>query len=161
MRRASLFGLLLISALADPVAARIDRKNLLQVISPAVRSGAAAHPFVNVIVSLGQVSNGTAADPATFRARLNGRNITNLFEDVGDGTSVTGKRAAVQPPLFHEGKNRLRLEVRSLRFKSGHHMRAVRDVDQLRFKAFSAANQAPFAQATSLSDIALPGIPIQ
>ncbi|TMA82134.1 MAG: hypothetical protein E6J77_15975, partial [Deltaproteobacteria bacterium] len=148
MYRAPLLALLLITALAAPAgAARVDRKNLIKVISPSVSGGVPAHPFVNVIVSFGRMSNGTAADPASFRARLNGRNITKLFADVGDGTTVTGKRAAVDSPLFHEGKNRLRFELRSLPFKSGHHMRAVRDVDQLRFKAVSAPNQPPHAQA--------------
>src|SRR5215470_1024900 len=162
MNRVPLLGLFLIAALAEPaVAAKVDRKNLLQVLSPSVRGGASAHPFINVIVSLGHMSNGAASDPTTFRARLNGRNISKLFEDVSDGTTVTGKRAAVEPPLFHEGKNLLRIEVRSLPFKSGHHMRAVRDVDQLRFKASSGTNQPPHAQATASSDIALPGIPVQ
>jgi len=162
MNRVPLLGLFLIAALAEPaVAAKVDRKNLLQVLSPSVRGGASAHPFINVIVSLGHMSNGAASDPTTFRARLNGRNISKLFEDVSDGTTVTGKRAAVEPPLFHEGKNLLRIDVRSLPFKSGHHTRAVRDVDQLRFKAFAGTNQPPHAQATASSDIALPGIPVQ
>ena len=162
MYRAPLLALLLITALAAPAgAARVDRKNLIKVISPSVSGGVPAHPFVNVIVSFGRMSNGTAADPASFRARLNGRNITKLFADVGDGTTVTGKRAAVDSPLFHEGKNRLRFELRSLPFKSGHHMRAVRDVDQLRFKAVSAPNQPPHAQAIAFDTVALPGVPIQ
>jgi len=162
MFRAPLLALLLITALAAPAgAARADRKNLIKVISPSVSGGVPAHPFVNVIVSFGRMSNGTAADPASFRARLNGRNITKLFADVGDGTTVTGKRAAVDSPLFHEGKNRLRFELRSLPFKSGHHMRAVRDVDQLRFKAVSAPNQPPHAQAIAFDTVALPGVPIQ
>src|SRR5882672_6443524 len=155
MYRAPLLALLLITALAAPAgAARADRKNLIKVISPSVSGGVPAHPFVNVIVSFGRMSNGTAADPASFRARLNGRNITKLFADVGDGTTVTGKRAAVDSPLFHEGKNRLP-------FKSGHHTRAVRDVDQLRFKAVSAPNQPPHAQAIAPDTVALPGVPIQ
>src|SRR5437773_2936628 len=161
MYRAPLLALLLITALAAPAgAARVDRKNLIKVISPSVSGGVPAHPFVNVVVSFGRMSNGTAADPASFRARLNGSTITQLFEDVGDGTTVTGKRAAIDPPLFHEGKNRLRIEVRSVAFKSGHHMRALRDVDQLRFKAFSGTNQPPHALARAPSDIAPPGIPI-
>src|SRR5215813_13822785 len=112
MSRAPLLALLLVAALAEPaVAAKVDRKNLLQVLSPSVRGGASAHPFINVIVSLGHVSNGAASDPTTFRASLNGRNITKLFDDISDGTTVTEKRAAVEPPLFHEGKNLLRIEV--------------------------------------------------
>src|SRR5439155_24694403 len=162
MYRAPLLGFLLIAGLAAPaVAARVDRKNLIQVISPSVRGSVPAHPFVNLIVSLGHASNGVDADPASFRARLNGRNITKLFEDVGDGTTVTGKRAAVDSPLFHEGKNRLRLEVRSLPFKSGHHMRAVRDVDQLRFRASAAPDQPPHAQAFATDTVGGLGLPIQ
>src|SRR5437762_3101299 len=88
MYRAPLLALLLITALAAPAgAARVDRKNLIKVLSPSVSGGVPAHPFVNVIVSFGRMSNGTAADPASFRARLNGRNITKLFADVGDGTT--------------------------------------------------------------------------
>src|SRR5439155_21589115 len=152
MYRAPLLALLLITALAAPAgAARVDRKNLIKVLSPSVSGGVPARPFVNVIVSFGRMSNGTAADPASFRARLNGSNITKLFADVGDGTTVTGKRAAVDSPLFHEGKNRLRLELRSLPFKSGHHTRAVRDVDQLRFKAVSAPNQPTHALAQAIA----------
>src|SRR5262249_10937201 len=120
-------------------AVRVKRNDLMHVLWPAPRGNVPAHPFVNIIVSLG-----SAANPKTFRARMGGADITDRFRTVvRDGKSVL--QARVDPPLVHTGRrrsNRLRVEVRSVK-QSGKGPRILRDVDRVRFRAYEAPNQAP------------------
>ena len=46
------------------------KNSLLSVAEPTAGKPANAHPFVNVIVLFGRLSDGTPADPATFRAKM-------------------------------------------------------------------------------------------
>jgi len=129
---------------------------LMHVVEPAGRGPVHAHPFVNVIVRFGY-DHGTP-DPATFRARIGGVNVTPLFEPLLENGTLAGLRAALGPALVSLGRraNRLRLEVRG---KVG--KRRVRDVDRVRFVADDVPDEAPVAHAIAGSDVILPGVPVQ
>ncbi|HYR95844.1 MAG TPA: PKD domain-containing protein, partial [Candidatus Binatus sp.] len=162
MRRAS--GLLLLACaglLAAPADASRGKANqLLRIISPAGRGRVAAHPFVNVIVRFG--TGNTVADPATFRARLGGVNVTSLFDPILAGGAIVGMRAALGPALLnvdtHRG-NRLRIDVRGTAGKGRRNR--IRDVDRIRFRATDATDQAPIARALAGSEVILDRIPLQ
>ena len=131
MRRAVL--LLLVMALLAPAAHAKHRKinQLLRVITPPNRGNVPAHPFVNVVVRFGATGNVTA-DPATFRASVRGRNVTDLFQpetDLKTG-AIVGMRGRLNRSLLHVGRhvNRLRLSIQPRATGKG---RPVRDVDQL------------------------------
>ena len=154
--------LLLCCAALLPAPARAARgksNQLLRVVSPTGRAPASAHPFVNVVLRFGTGSEGTA-DPASFRARLGGVNVTPLFEQTTENGTVVGMRAALGPALLAPGRrraNRLRVEVRGRSPKG----RPIRDVDVLRFRAVDAPDQAPLARALAGSDVLLPDVPLQ
>ncbi|HKC84241.1 MAG TPA: hypothetical protein VKD46_09605, partial [bacterium] len=80
-------------------AARAKTNQLLRVVEPAGRTVASAHPFVNVEFRFGSGSEGTA-DPASFRARLGGVNVTPLFAPMTENGAVVGVRAALGPALL-------------------------------------------------------------
>lgn len=145
-------------------AARGSRRELARVIYPAARSTVPAHPHVNLIVRFGRTSNGAAAEPVTFHARLNGNDLTRdgLFEPIMENGALVGMRAAVNPPLVRVGRraNRLRVEVRSVR-GNGRAGRSVRDVDRIRFRVVEAANLPPTVTVLPGSETILPGIPLQ
>jgi hypothetical protein len=136
---------------------RVDREPLLRVIAPSPDSTAKAHPFVNVRVGFGRASNGLAADPATFRARVGRRNVTAEFVDVLDDGVVIGKRAALSsPPLkVDRGSNTLRLRVRSL-VVPGTSRRRLADTDRVRFRAADGPNQPPQPHFTVDPDLITP-----
>jgi hypothetical protein len=154
---------LLVAALLAPQPALAARgaggaNQLLQVISPAVRGTAAAHPFVNVVVSLGS-AKGLEADPATFRARLGRVDVTPLFRQITAGGKVVRLHGEIGPALLRVGRgrsNRLRLEVTSTPRRRGR----LRDIDQFRFRAVDTANQPPTAHANPDTNVILPGIPV-
>ena len=142
-------------------AARARRKpnQLLRVIEPAGRAVVSAHPFINVIVRFGTGTEGSA-DPATFRARLKGVNVTPLFQPIMEDGTVAGMRAALGPARLNLGPrraNRLRLAVRG-RSPNG---RPIRDVDVVRFRAADMPDQAPVARALVGSDVILPNVPLE
>jgi hypothetical protein len=114
---------------------------------------------VNVILSFGTARDGTPAEPATFRAKLNGRDVTRDFEPVTTDGTVTGMRAALPQAalrLTSAPRNRLRLFVQGAR--SGG--RRVRDVDRVRFGADEVANQPPVVTLVAGSEVATVGQPL-
>src|SRR5437899_9971231 len=142
-------------------AARAKTNQLLRVVEPAGRTVASAHPFVNVEFRFGTGAEGTA-DPASFRARLGGVNVTPLFAPMTENGAVVGVRAALGPALLVPGSrraNRLRAQVHGRSPKG----RPIRDVDVLRFRAADMPDEAPPARplARGEGDVLLPDIPRQ
>lgn len=164
MRRVLIAGLALVASAGPSLAKKIDRDTLVQVVAPLQRGEAAAHPFVNVIVRFGASSNGADADPASFRARVGGHNVTDAFVDEIENGKVIGKRARLQEPDIQNGhKQKLRLSVRSVPKQQGKgsKTRVYRDTDVVKFKPVEAANGAPTAHIATTSDVILAGIPIK
>jgi PKD repeat protein len=156
--------LLLCCAVLLPAPASAARKRfnqLLRVTEPAGRKVASAHPFVNVVVRFGSGPEGTV-DPASFRARLGGVNVTPLFQPTVENGEVTGMRAALGPALLAPGArraNRLRMQVRGRSPKG----RPIHDADLLRFRSADMPDQAPVAHArmTTGSDVLISDVPLQ
>src|SRR5213594_1567674 len=145
--------------LPAPAGARTKANQLLRATEPAGRAVVSAHPFVNVVLRFGSGSEGTA-NPASFRARLGGVNVTPLFAPFTENGAVVGVRAALGPALLAPGShraNRLRAEVRGRSPKG----RPIRDVDVLRFRSVDMPDQAPVARALAGSDVLLPDVPLQ
>src|SRR5439155_6024074 len=93
MNRAATLLLCCAVFLPAPVsAARAKTNQLLRVVEPAGRTVASAHPFVNVEFRFGIGAEGTA-DPASFRARLGGVNVTPLFAPMTENGAGAGVRA--------------------------------------------------------------------
>src|SRR5215471_4654475 len=67
------------ASLVEAGKAKKLKNNLMSVPEPHPGRPANAHPFVNAIVLFGQLSDGTPADPATFRAKLGREDITSKF----------------------------------------------------------------------------------
>jgi PKD repeat protein len=166
MRR-PIAGALAAALLAAATAGAGERRKhdgLLRVVAPVHKETAVAHPHVNVVVLFGATADGVPADPATFRAKLGGAEVTRLFEpyeDEADGSE--GMRARLDAPLLRvdAGRNKLRLQVRSVPFARGRRMRTVRDKDKVKFEAASGPDRPPTAQATADSALVLPGIPVR
>jgi hypothetical protein len=142
---------------------RRNHDGLLRVVAPVHKGTASAHPHANLVVVFGTTADGVPADPATFKARLGGTDITRLFEpfeSVAD--DIEGMRARIDAPLLRvdTGRNKLRVQVRSLPFARGKRMRTVRDKDKIKFRAATEADLPPIAQATADTALVLPGIPI-
>src|SRR5579871_4886780 len=160
MRRTLVFALLVVAALSPAARAKRQRVNqLLRVVTPANRSSAAAHPFVNVVVRFGSAGK-VPADPTTFRASIGRHDITPLFTRETDASgAVIGMRAEIDRSVLHVGRraNRLRLVVQARATGKG---RPLRDIDRLRFHAFDAPDRAPVAHLLAGSTLVLPGIPI-
>lgn len=163
MRRVLIAGLALVATAGPSIAKKVDRDTLVQVVAPLQRGEASAHPFVNVVVRFGASSNGADADPATFRARVGGHNVTDSFIDEIANGKVIGKRAKLQEPDIQNGhKQKLRLSVRSVPKQMGKGKpRVYRDTDVVRFKPVEGANGAPTARIAATSDVILGGIPIK
>jgi hypothetical protein len=161
MRRC--FACLLAAVVAMPASAARSRgagEELLRVATPVSKSVANAHPHVNVIVSFGAARDGTPVEPATFRARLNGRDVTDLFRPVLTGGVQTGVRAALpENALRHvdRPRNKLRLSAQAKRGGKGGR---PRDVDRVRFGVADDANQAPTAMVTAGAEVVRVGEPI-
>jgi PKD repeat protein len=167
LRRLAL--LLLAGLLASPLPAIAGRKKkqndgLLQVLTPVQGDTAIAHPFVNVLVVLGSGFDDTPADPATFRAKLGRRDVTDLFEPLAPDEipNTTGFRARIDASMLKigKGKNKLRLMVRSQPYPTGKRTKTFRDKDRVEFRVEEGANQPPTALAAVDSDLILQGIPI-
>jgi PKD repeat protein len=164
-RRSSLLLLscLLLATTADARREKFD--DLVRVVTPVNKGTAPAHPHVNLIVLFGSTIDGVAADPATFKAKLNGQDVTDRFTAVGASEfgGEPGLRAAIEPSALRVGggNNKLTLSVRSLPFPRGKRTKTGRDKDRLRFVAEEAENQAPVVSATSDTDIIFPGLPVQ
>src|SRR5207247_8993972 len=106
-----------------------------------------AHPFVNLEFRFG-IGVGTegTADPASFRARHGGVNVTPLFAPITENGVLVGVRAALGPALLVPGSrraNRLRAQVRGRDPKG----RPIRRVDVLRLRAPGVPDEAPMARA--------------
>src|SRR5262245_16673619 len=114
-RLAPALAILALATSAHAARGRSEGDDLLQIVTPASRAVASAHPHVNVVVTFGTASDGTPADPATFRARLNGIDLTKDFEPVLTGSVQTGAIASLPQSLLHvtsSPRNRLRLSIR-------------------------------------------------
>lgn len=141
-------------------AKRPNTNDLLQIRAPEVRGEAKAHPHVNVLVSFGTTEDGLPADPATFRARLGGADITREFQDVLEGSTVVGKRARIEKARLKLGRrraNRMRFSVYAV--DAGARGRTPRDVDRVRFRAVDASNTPPAAKITEGLRSFQPGVP--
>src|SRR5262245_23019036 len=86
---------LLLLATMHAVAARQRGagEELLRVVSPTSRDVASAHPHVNVLVTFGTAKDGSPVDPTTFRAKMNGLDLTRDFRPTFSGDVQTGLRA--------------------------------------------------------------------
>jgi hypothetical protein len=149
--------------LADAHASKTKllKNNLLTVVTPAPKKPAIAHPFVNVIVLFGALSDGTPADPKTFHARLGREDITGKFAPVldthGRQIGVRAKLEASQVKIGRRPRNHLRLVVQAKRSGKGPR---IRDTDRLRFSAVEGPDSPPSCLADADSEIIVPGIPI-
>ncbi len=153
---------LLAPAIARGARQRGAGEDLMTVIAPTSRAVANAHPNVNVMVGFGAARDGTPADPSTFRAKFNGRDVTGDFLPVLANGVQSGVRATLPAALLklsHAPRNRLRLSVVSMRPSSGKGAR-IRDVDRLRFGAADGPNQPPVAVVAAGAETATLGVPI-
>jgi hypothetical protein len=151
MRRALAFLLVVVALPVAGHARRRPRESLVSVASPANRSTASAHPWVNVIVSLS--SN---ADPATFRAHFGRKEVTSLFQpDPVKGPKAL--RAELPANMVRLGRrfNQLRMSVRA---KKTGRAKPKRDIDRLRFRAVETPDRRPIAQIVPGSEVLLPGV---
>jgi len=164
-----LLAVVLATIVAHPLPAAAGRKakqndGLLQVVTPVQLETAIAHPHVNVLVVLGSGFDGIPADPTTFRAKLGRRDITHLFEPLAPGEipNTTGLRARLDRAELKvgKGKNKLKLQVRSVSFPRGKRLKSFRDKDKVKFPVEDGANQAPTALAATDSELIIQGIPI-
>jgi PKD domain/Cep192 domain 4 len=127
---------------------------LLQVLTPAGRASAPAHPDVNIVVRFT-----ASADPDTFRARLAGRDITELFKPMVEQRQQVGVRASVPRERLRLGQrrsNRLRVLVRAQ--KGTDRGRSARQILRLRFRAVEATNQPPVANIDPESEVIFPNV---
>src|SRR5689334_13900743 len=150
---------LLAPAIASAARQRAAAEDLMTVVAPTSRAVANAHPHVNVMVGFGATKDGTPADPATFRAKLNGRDVTGDFTPVLAGGVETGVRATIPPSslkITNAPRNRLRLSIESARGKGPR----ARDVDRLRFGAADGADQPPVAVLAAGAATATLGTPV-
>lgn len=160
--RALVATLLLVSVSGAPVAARsrVPGEELLKVVSPASRKVAGAHPHVNAVILFGTTKDGTPADPSTFRAKLNGKDVTRDFHAVAQDGVQTGVRAALPGAslrLSSAPRNRLRLSIQSTKTSGA---KRTRDVDRVRFGARDVANGRPVAIVAADTPVAVLGEPI-
>lgn len=157
-------ALLLLAFTASQALARPSGEELLQVLTPTHKGVAPAHPHVNVIVLFGSTPDGATPDPATFRARLNGRDVTGRFTTLADGElgGASGLRANLEgSELRLDGANRLKLRVRGTQVAGGARPRKAKDKERVRFTAEPRANEPPLARASADSDLIFPGVPIR
>jgi hypothetical protein len=158
---ASWLALVLLAPTAIEARPRAAGEDLMQVVTPTSRAVANAHPHVNVFVGFGAAKDGTPADPSTFRAKFNGRDLTGDFVPLLTGDAQTGVRATIPARLLKISRgprNRLRLSIQAAR-SAGKGPR-VRDVDRLRFGAADGPNQPPVATIAAGSESARLGTPV-
>lgn len=148
-------ALLLLFAPAD-AKRRSRAPQLLQILTPAGRASAPAHPDVNIVVPF--TSN---ADPQTFRARLAGRDITERFTPVVEQGKQVGMRASIPHDRLRLGRRRSnRLDVLIREQKGSGKGRRARQIVHLRFRAVEAANQPPVANIEPESEVIFPNVAI-
>jgi len=145
-------------------ARRPNANGLVQVVAPATRGEARAHPHVNVIVRFGATEDGVPADPATFRARLGGADITAEFGDIVEAGGIVGKRAQIVKDRLRVGRgrtNRMRFSASALAApgRASGRGRALRDVDRIRFLVTEGANTTPVAKLADGPRSFRPGVP--
>jgi PKD repeat protein len=133
------------------------------VLTPTARSIVSAHPHVNAVVLFGQTPDGATPDLATFRARLNGLDVSDRFVPLAPGElgGVPGLRAVLEADMLRlEATNRLRIRVKSTPVENGGRARRWKDKERMRFTAVTRANEPPVAQANADSDLLVAGLPI-
>jgi len=141
---------------------RPSAEGLLQIVKPAARGEALAHPHVNVLARFGATEDRLAADPATFRARLGGTDITAEFVDIVENGVIVGKRAQISRERLKVGRgrvNRIRCSVSAARPSGRSRGRAIRDVDRVRFRVVDGPNTPPVAKLAEGSRSFRPGVP--
>ena len=138
------------------------KNSLLSVVDPHPGEPANAHPFVNVIVTFGRLSDGVPADPATFRAKLGREDLTKSFVPTyanGQQTGVRAKLEANRVKLGRRPRNVLRLSVQSE--PTGKKGGRVRDIDRLRFGALEGQNTPCIAQGDANTEVIVPGVAVK
>jgi hypothetical protein len=155
MRRAAIAAICAASVLLAPAHARkrTSGPQLMQVLSPAGRATVSAHPDVNMVV---RFAAGTA--PGSFRARLNGRDVTERFQPIVERGKAVGVRAVIPNDLLRVGRrstNRLRALVKGPDTGKG---RPPRQIVRVRFRAVETPNQAPVANIVPDSEVLLPDV---
>jgi hypothetical protein len=156
MRPAAVAAVCALLLLLGPADARRRARgpHLLQVLTPAGRASAPAHPDVNIVVRF----TGDA-DPETFRARLAGRDITERFKPMVEQGQQVGVRASVPRERLRLGRrraNRLRVLVRAQ--KGTDKGRPPRQILHLRFRAVEATNAPPVANIDPESEVIFPNV---
>lgn len=155
MRRAAIAAICAALALLAPAHAR-KRKGgpqLMQILNPAGRATVSAHPDVNMVV---RFTGGAVA--GSFRARLNGRDITERFQPVIERGKSVGVRAVVPNDMLRVGRrstNRLRALVKGPDAGKG---RPPRQIVRVRFRAVDMPNRPPVANIVPDSEVLLPDV---
>jgi PKD repeat protein len=130
----------------------------MQVLAPAGHVAASAHPDVNVIVRFAGPPGSTLGDPASFRARLGGHDVTDLFKPMLEQGKQVGVRARIPRDRLKIGRrNRLRLTIRSR--TPGTKGRPDRQIVHLHFRAVDADDQPPQAVIVPESEVIFPNLP--
>jgi hypothetical protein len=159
----ALFSCCIDASLADAGKTKKLKNTLLSVPEPHAGQPANAHPFVNAIVLFGRLTDGTPADPATFRAKFGREDITGSFvptyDDHGLQTGMRAKLEANKVKLGRRPRNALRLSVLAVRL--GKKSPRIRDVDRVRFGAVEGQNKVCTAQADADTEVIVPGVPVQ
>jgi hypothetical protein len=138
------------------------KNSLLSVAEPIPGQPANAHPFVNVVVLFGRLSDGSEADPATFKAKMGRDDITDHFTPVccdarGRQSGVRAKIEAARVKLGRRPRNVLRLSIQAV--KTG--KKRIKDVDRVRFGALEGPNGTCTAQGDADTEVIVPGIPVK
>jgi hypothetical protein len=106
-----------VSGLEADARPKLLKNSLLSVAEPHPGEPANAHPHVNVIVLFGRLSDGTAADPATFKARIGRTDVTSDFKPMVDARGahigMRMKLDASRVKLGRRPRNVLRLSVQA------------------------------------------------
>ncbi len=142
-------------SVAPATARRKAGPQLVQILAPAGRSVAPAHPDVNLVLRF------TGADPGTLRARLNGRDVTERFRPVLDRGKTVGSRASIPADDLRFGRrrsNRLRVVVRAQRANAKG--KSARQIARVRFRAVESANTPPVANILLDSEVMIPDVPV-
>jgi hypothetical protein len=150
-----------VSGLEADARPKLLKNSLLSVAEPHPGEPANAHPHVNVIVLFGRLSDGTAADPATFKARIGRTDVTSDFKPMVDARGahigMRMKLDASRVKLGRRPRNVLRLSVQAQRTGK----KRIRDVDRVRFGAVEGSNAPCVAQGDADTEVIVPGIPVQ
>jgi PKD domain/Abnormal spindle-like microcephaly-assoc'd, ASPM-SPD-2-Hydin len=162
MRPASLAAVCAVLLALGSAHARRHRSGdstLMQVLTPAGRAAAPAHPDVNVIVRFAGPPGNTLGDPASFRAHLASHDVTDRFKPILEQGKQVGVRAKIPHDRLRIGRrrNRLRLSIRSRR--PGTKGRPDRQIVRLHFRAVDADDRPPQAIIVPESEVIFPNLP--